>query len=1429
MADRYWVGGTATWDGTAGSKWAATSGGAGGQSVPTAADDVFFDGASGAGTVTIGSSRVAKSINCTGFTGTLGNSSNAITISGSVTLVAGMTYTHTGTMTFNGTGTLTTAGKTFSGVEVNGSEITVTLGDALDISTRSVTVTLGTFNTANYNVTANQLSSSNSNFRSIILGSSTVTLSNTTPIVFTTFQNLTFNAGTSQINCSGTSCTFNGATLTYYNVAFTATATSTHTINQVNIFNDLSVTAPSANAINVLSLTANQTISGTLTVAGASAVRRVAVYSSVIPIPRTLTVGTLSATDCDFRSITIAGTAAGSSPTRAGDCRGNTGITFPAPKTVYWNLSGSQNWSANAWASSSGGSPAVDNFPLAQDTAVFDEAGSAGTITLDFAWNIGTFNASARTSAMTLSGSATPSIYGSWTFGTGVTSSNTGTFTFLNRGTTSTITSNGVTFGCAITITCMTGKVQLGDALSLAASRTLSLTSGTFDAVTYNVTVPAFSMTQPFQEPVPQTETVPQLYMGSGLWTLSGTGTVWSYSYPFSGNLLVKGTSEILLSDNSVTSRTFNTGGAAYGKITIGGTSSTSTTTISGGGNIDELASTKTVAHTISLSSATTFGKWSVTGTSGNAVTISGSVATHILAGDATSGIDYLIMGSTGFAATSPGEFYAGANSTGTAGAPVFRTAPPAGRTLYWVGGTGNWNDTARWSLSSGGAGGEAVPTSLDNVIFDSGSNATGYTATVNQITGGNRCKALTIAGPASGNLTLAGTVALFIHDDITLPATGLTRTYTGAITLSSNQTGRTITRNGASIASAITVNGVGCEWTLADAFTTTGGSLRVTNGTLKTDNYNLNIYQILLDGGGTRVLDLGSSAVTTNASYNGFFDISSVAFSAGELFGQSANASILGTSTITNVTTGSERVLFYPNGAQVYNVVISGGGDVRISSGTFNNLTVNGAGGINLLMSRNNNIGDVTGYTAYALKKIIVNGTLTIAPPAANNRRSLAPFGGVSATYYGDTFTLDVNTLVADNCDFRDISLIGNAAGTAPTRAGDLGGNTGIVFPAPKTVYRVGTNTSWAGSSSWATTSGGAGSNDNYPLAQDTAVIDNATTLTGTLNFAGIFGSVDASTRTTGITFAWFGTVQCFGSFANGSGVTNTSTERLLFNARGSTVTFTSAGKTITFPIYVNTINGTFRLGDSFTSTASDSASTGSLGISFNAGTFDTQDYNLTCTRFLSLGTTAFRFYGSFVQGLNARTIDLGSSTVTLTATGTVWDTPESASYLTPSIVSGTSEIVLSNTTSTARTFSSGPLSYNKLTIGGATGTSTLTMTGFGSFSEIASTKTVAHTITFATNQNTIGTWSVKGTSGNVVTVNSSSAGTRRTFSLTNAIDSTTNPVNFLSVRDIGVNQANRYYVGENSTNVSNNFNVIFTSNPPAPPSGGNMFLLFT
>ncbi len=41
---------------------------------------------------------------------------------------------------------------------------------------------------------------------------------------------------------------------------------------------------------------------------------------------------------------------------------------------------------------------------------------------------------------------------------------------------------------------------------------------------------------------------------------------------------------------------------------------------------------------------------------------------------------------------------------------------------LYWVGGAGEWNNKDHWSLTSGGPGGECIPTPYDTVIFDQNS-----------------------------------------------------------------------------------------------------------------------------------------------------------------------------------------------------------------------------------------------------------------------------------------------------------------------------------------------------------------------------------------------------------------------------------------------------------------------------------------------------------------------------------------------------------------------------------------------------------------------------------------------------------------------------------------------------------------------------------
>ena len=672
MADRYWVGGTASWDGTAGSKWATTSGGAGGASVPTTSDDVFFTNLS-TGTCTIATGNTgAKSINCTGFTGTIAGTA-AITVAGSVTLVAGMTYTHTGTMTFTGTGTLTTAGKTFSAVTVNGSGITVTLGDALNIASRNLSVAQGTFDTADFAVTAGSIQSSNSNVRTITLGSSTITLSSSSDTLnFTTSTNITFSAGTSQINLTNSGARLSGGSQTFYNVSFTGTSTGFRSIAGANTFNNLTLNA-SASGISHLYISGNQTVNGTLTCAGSSVTQRGFVRSEIIGTTCTLTCAAVSADDCDFRDITIAGAAAPISPTRGGDCGGNSGITFPAAKTVY-RVGSLGNWDTNSWSDTSGGSADTIYFPLAQDTVIIDNNITAGTL-FTRAYNTGALDASTRTSALTLNyGTAGPLWYGDHTFGSGITVAGNQTQTFLGRNTM-VFTSAGKTITFPITVDAPSSTFQLGDAYS--ASTTITLTRGTFDANNYNLTCTRFLFNN---------SNVRTLTMGSGLWTLSGTGVVWDISN--TTNLTFnKDTADILLSDNSTTARSFTGGGLSYNKLTIGGNTSTSTTTIistvgSVGTSWTELASTKTVAHTIILNlNAGTIDTWSITGSAGNVVTFQSATAgtrrTFNLT-NVTSGIDYLSVKDIGV--NQANRFYVGANSIdGGNNLNVIFTAAPSG------------------------------------------------------------------------------------------------------------------------------------------------------------------------------------------------------------------------------------------------------------------------------------------------------------------------------------------------------------------------------------------------------------------------------------------------------------------------------------------------------------------------------------------------------------------------------------------------------------------------------------------------------------------------------------------------------------------------------------------------------------------------------
>ena len=644
-----------TWNGTAGSKWASTSGGAGGQSVPTTSDDVYFD-ANSAGVVTIDTGNTgAKSLNCTGFTGTLGGFLIGLTVAGNITLSAGMTFSEYLSFNLIGTGTLISAGKTIKSITVNGTGITVTLGDALTLnSTDALTITRGSFDTAGYSVIAGSISTSNSNTRSLTLNNSTITLLWLNAISASPSTNLTINAGTSQINIGSNSSINVAGGATFYNVSFTSASAGTRAITGANTFNNLTLNA-SATGLSQLTIDSNQTVSGTLTCAGTSAVQRAFVSSNTLGTSRTITAAAVSATDCDFRDITIAGAAAPISPTRGGDCGGNSGITFPAAKNSYRVGTNAAWYGSSSWALTSGAAGSNDNFPLAQDTAIINEdTALTGSLSYSFPYNIGSLDCSARTTGITLAHATTPTFYGSYTLGSGVTVSGTSTQTFSGRGT-QTFTSAGKTITFPLTVDKPAGAFELGDAYT--SSSTITHTLGTFDAKTYNLTCTTFNSNN---------SNVRTINMGSGLWTLSGTGQLWSTG--LTTNLtLNKNTANILLSNTSTSARSVSGGtGILYNKLTIGGATGISILTLTGG-TFTELDSIKTVAHTVrfATTNAVVIDTWSVTGTAGNLVTVDSNTAgtrrTFTLTNSTLGLVDYMSVKDIGVIPS--GVFYVGDNS----------------------------------------------------------------------------------------------------------------------------------------------------------------------------------------------------------------------------------------------------------------------------------------------------------------------------------------------------------------------------------------------------------------------------------------------------------------------------------------------------------------------------------------------------------------------------------------------------------------------------------------------------------------------------------------------------------------------------------------------------------------------------------------------
>jgi hypothetical protein len=688
----------------------------------------------------------------------------------------------------------------------------------------------------------------------------------------------------------------------------------------------------------------------------------------------------------------------------------------------------------------------------------------------------------------------------------------------------------------------------------------------------------------------------------------------------------------------------------------------------------------------------------------------------------------------------------------------------------YWVGGTGNWDSTTttNWSATSGGSGGASVPTSSDSVTFDSASNATAYTVTVTSVTN-PPCSDLSIAGPASGNLTFAGaSSAIVVQGNFTIAATGVVFTFSAGITFAGTASGKTITTNGISIPSGITINGNAGAWTLGSALTLSG-SLTINNGSFTTNNFAVSCSFFSVSVATAATINLGSSAITAVSN--------STAWNMAGTTGLTFNA---GTSTIT--LTGSSTVQSaYFGTLTYYNVQLTGTGIGKIitfqSTGTiFNNLSITAtASDENTVIFAGNNT---------------VNGTLTFN-------------GGVaSRILFKSNTTASARTITAaavsiSYCDFQDITAAGTATWSG-TSVGDCGGNSGFTFAAGKTVYWVGATGSNFTGNFWASSSGGAALASNYPLAQDTAIVDNATTGTMVLGTITGFqtGSINTSARTTTFSFTIDGTLTTYGDITLSSTSVTTNSSNLVFNKRGAQ-TITCNGGSFGNPLVFSPLGGSVSFADTFTSTGA---------ITHQTGTWNTNNFNVTAT---TLNTNQ----------TGVRTINFGSSLITLSGSGaSVW----SGSAVTNlTFNAGTSTV--SFTSASAKTMNIGAIAVYKINQGGA-GALTINNSS-ATFNDIKNSysSTGAATITLAANLSTAN-FTATGTVGKVLTLNSNTAGTARTITKTGG---GTISVDYMSIQDSTVTGTSAtWYAGANSTNVSNNTGWIFTA--LLVSSTGNFFMMF-
>jgi hypothetical protein len=316
----------------------------------------------------------------------------------------------------------------------------------------------------------------------------------------------------------------------------------------------------------------------------------------------------------------------------------------------------------------------------------------------------------------------------------------------------------------------------------------------------------------------------------------------------------------------------------------------------------------------------------------------------------------------------------------------------------YWVGGGGNINDTAHWSLYSNGAGGEVIPTSSDNVYFDA------YSGTgIVTVTAGMTCNNLDVSAMASG-LSFSGVGTLSFY--------GTSLTWKSGVAVPFN-----VYCYGAALANldlkGQTANSLTAQQdlTILSDVVLTGDILVKTGYTVNLNSYNLTASSIITTTGTSDgTLNMGSGTITFSSSVPIFGNYATIN-------GNTSN--LICTSNTTVTLRASSKHIFnnvsVPNAYQV---------TVNTETCTLNTLTVKDGGCVIKL----------TSGTTVNVSNLYMDGVSSKNTLQATSSGSQATLNLVSG----------VKTLT--NVNIKDIAATPSSTWTA-TDSVDQGNNTGVTF----------------------------------------------------------------------------------------------------------------------------------------------------------------------------------------------------------------------------------------------------------------------------------------------------------------------------------------------------------------------------------------------